>query len=546
MYIRQNKHILVVPRHMLSFLVLLVISRTSFGTITVIPSGDMVQINAGGLPATQVGESSILWQFNNPMRGTLFYVNKVDPVDPTFRIFRATTTDGGKTWTPGVSTGLSNPSAISQDERNPVVRDLHQTGILTGFFGTKQGTFPPPFGPNEILFRAASDDNGITWPGSSLITFNSGAFPGHTGLNGFVEVFQTSSGILRGYVAMNNINDGQPYPSATHLVESSDDGATWFDIGNIQIPGPGGFFNVVGANGPVFTFKDSDNNQTKMGWFVFGDGPGNRGVRLLISSDEGLSWAPSGFVIQDSNMLSGDANFMSDSLVRLFYHRGANPDLSNQQFYYQDFTFTGMTDIQPNNIFVNQPPTANAGPDQTVSAGSNCQAVVPLNGMGSSDPDGDPLTYTWTNSFGTATGATPSVTLPLGTHTVTLTVSDGSSTATDTVAITVVDTNPPAINGLVVNPAVLWPPNHKMVPVNLAVSATDNCAATPTCRIISVGSNEPVSPSGDWEFAGDLKVNLRAERLGSGSGRTYTLTIRCTDNAGNGATTTATVTVPPN
>jgi LmbE family N-acetylglucosaminyl deacetylase len=59
-------------------------------------------------------------------------------------------------------------------------------------------------------------------------------------------------------------------------------------------------------------------------------------------------------------------------------------------------------------------PVANAGPDQTVSAG----AVVQLNGTGSSDGDGDPLTYTWTQTGGTAvtlTGATtaqPTFTAP--------------------------------------------------------------------------------------------------------------------------------------
>ena len=40
----------------------------------------------------------------------------------------------------------------------------------------------------------------------------------------------------------------------------------------------------------------------------------------------------------------------------------------------------------------NTPPVANAGPDQSVSAGS----VVQLNGAGSSDADGDTLTYNWT------------------------------------------------------------------------------------------------------------------------------------------------------
>ena len=62
-----------------------------------------------------------------------------------------------------------------------------------------------------------------------------------------------------------------------------------------------------------------------------------------------------------------------------------------------------------------QAPTANAGPDQTVNGGS----TVNLNGNGSSDPNGDTLTYAWTQTGGTntvtlsgANTATPSFTAP--------------------------------------------------------------------------------------------------------------------------------------
>ncbi len=90
----------------------------------------------------------------------------------------------------------------------------------------------------------------------------------------------------------------------------------------------------------------------------------------------------------------------------------------------------------------NQPPVAHAGPDQTVGCGSPTGTLVTLNGSGSSDPDGDALTFSWTGAFpeggGTVTGVNPAVTLPLGTHTITLVVNDGQvDSAPDTVTITV-------------------------------------------------------------------------------------------------------------
>ena len=92
----------------------------------------------------------------------------------------------------------------------------------------------------------------------------------------------------------------------------------------------------------------------------------------------------------------------------------------------------------------NLPPDADAGPDQTVAdTDSNGSESVTLDGSASSDSDGTITTYTWREGGTTiATVATPTVTLSMGVHTLTLEVTDddGDST-TDNVVVTVNPSN---------------------------------------------------------------------------------------------------------
>jgi hypothetical protein len=88
----------------------------------------------------------------------------------------------------------------------------------------------------------------------------------------------------------------------------------------------------------------------------------------------------------------------------------------------------------------NRPPVADASNTVTeVIASKSTEADVTLDGSLSYDPDGDALTYSWSeNGTEIATGEAATVTLPVGEHTIGLSVDDGNGgTDYDEVTITV-------------------------------------------------------------------------------------------------------------
>jgi hypothetical protein len=206
----------------------------------------------------------------------------------------------------------------------------------------------------------------------------------------------------------------------------------------------------------------------------------------------------------------------------------------------------------------NKAPVAVAAATTPVECTSSTGALVTLDGSASSDPDSilepddDIVSYEWFEDYGLAseeflgTGPTLDVVLPLGPHAITLRVEDlFGEMATDEIMLEVVDSVPPEIVvGLF--PNMLWPPSHRLVDVWATVTATDICG-TPAVILESITCNEPID-AGDIVIpelgTADYEFQFRAERLGSGPGRTYLVTYLAVDSGGNETRATAEVVVP--
>jgi hypothetical protein len=190
----------------------------------------------------------------------------------------------------------------------------------------------------------------------------------------------------------------------------------------------------------------------------------------------------------------------------------------------------------------NIPPVADAGDHITAPAGDDCTALVTLDGSGSYDPDGDPLTYRWYyDGQPFAEGPVNEVQLELGEYVFTLIVNDGTEDSEPSdVWVTVYDDAPLELSVTMSHP-VLWPANNKMVEVWPIFEVGNGCGGEVSIELVEITCNQP----SEKDIQTDDGILLRAKRLGSDkAGRTYTLAYQATDAAGNEVIATAEVKVP--
>ncbi|WP_319463890.1 nidogen-like domain-containing protein [Micromonospora sp. RTP1Z1] len=208
------------------------------------------------------------------------------------------------------------------------------------------------------------------------------------------------------------------------------------------------------------------------------------------------------------------------------------------------------------------PPMVTATPDRSANTAGWYNAPVTVV-IAATDPgdDASGVADITVTSTGAATGST---TYPgdraqvrvaaQGVTTLTYTATDAAGNTSQPQSLVVrIDTVAPSVQ-CSADPAALWPPNHTPRDVTVTVTVSDSGSGPAGFTLKSASSNEPDNGLGDGDTAGDIQGwatgtsdttgQLRAERSGSGSGRTYTLSYQAMDLAGNSTTCAALVTVP--
>jgi len=211
---------------------------------------------------------------------------------------------------------------------------------------------------------------------------------------------------------------------------------------NVVVSTPGNQPPVANA-GLDQTVTDSDNSGSEM---VTLDGSASTDDSGIVSYD----WSEGGSTIATGQ--TAMVNFaVGTHTITLTVTDGA-----------------GLTDTDTVVVVVqapaqqNQPPVANAGPDQTVVDLDNSGSeMVTLDGSASTDDSGI-VSYDWSEGGSTiATGQTAMVDLAVGTHTITLTVTDGAGlTDTDTAVVVVEASAPPSAGRQGCSPGYWKQPKH--------------------------------------------------------------------------------------
>jgi beta-glucanase (GH16 family) len=350
---------------------------------------------------------------------SLNWDDNTEPDLANYGIYRSTTSGGPYTHL------IDTPSAASEYVDNAVANGVTYYYVVTaidtsvnesGYSNETSGT-PSGSGGNPILLVGGATLNG---------DFNNPAVDAtFAQLANWVNI--GSGGSTINATKNNNAYDGTMHATLGYLP-----GSKIFAVDTAYILAEGDSFDVS------YVWKD--------GW-LWNDNSFKVSVSLFTTDDDTINGTRTDLVTDYS--LTSSINDTYEAVDHNGFYSASASAAGKKLFVAIDTTITGEAYAMMDNFELtvtpaggggNQAPTANAGPDQSLTdTDENGSEDVTLDGSGSSDSDGTIVSYVWeTNGVQIATGATPTVTLPVGAHTIDLTVTDNeSATGSDSVLVTV-------------------------------------------------------------------------------------------------------------
>ncbi|MFC9041423.1 PQQ-dependent sugar dehydrogenase [[Kitasatospora] papulosa] len=368
------------------------------------------------------------------------------------------TVPAGNLFAPG--TARTRPEIYAMGFRNPFRMTVDKpTGVVyLGDYGPDAGTASAARGPaGQVEFNRITKAGNYGWP---YCTGRNDAYVDHN--------FATSaSGAAFSCSAPRNTS-----PNNTGLTDLPAAQPAWipYDGGSVPEFGSG---SESPMGGPVYRYDAASTSPVKFpesfdGDFFAGEF-GRKWIKRIEQAGDGTVQSVNAFPWQGTQVM--DMAFGPDgALYVLDYGTGYFNGDENSAVY------------RIENVTGGRSPLAQASADRT---SGTSPLTVRFSSAGTSDPDGDPLTYAWKfGDGGTSTAAGPSHTYTAdGQYTAELTVSDGTGrTATASVAVTVGNTAPTVklelpLDGRIIDPGAAVP---------FRVTVTDPEDGTVDCSKVKV------------------------------------------------------------
>lgn len=332
----------------------------------------------------------------------------------------ALTTTGNTMVGPTIAQALKNVSTAGGGHL-PVLLDIRVPGLLDGPASIDFGTVPLN-STAQLNVQIGNGGNVATWTAAGIanVSYTLGTTAGFSAPGGSFN--DAAGGALNSHVvSMNTATSG--VKTGTLTVTSTNP-----DTPSITIPITG---TVMSSNQPPQADAGPDQVVTDT------DGNGTQPIML----DGSLSVDSDGSIIQyrwnnGGSLLASSAMSTSNVVLPVGIHE--------IQLTVTDNEFATGTDMVTITVLPqpNTPPTANAGPDQSlIDADRSGDELVTLDGSASVDSDGTITIYTWRKGedvLASGSLATADVLLSNGVHVIELTVTDDDGeSAVDTVTITI-------------------------------------------------------------------------------------------------------------